>query len=129
MVAPKLSSMKEVLTIPGAIEGLTTRKDKTVRLTIGTQEMAPATAATLFRLQNAYIYLAIKEEDFGREDLEALQSMEAEMTDDVKKTHSQRLRAVLYRIWEQNNKGHTDFTSFYFAEMEKIITHYKNKLP
>ena len=121
--------MKEVLTIPGAIEGLTTRKDKTVRLTIGTQEMPPATAAALFGLQNAYIYLAIKEEDFGREELEALERLEADLLDDSRKSHSHRLRAVLYRVWEQDNKGFADFNSFYFAEMERLLNHYKKKLP
>lgn len=48
------------------------------------------------------------------------------------KTPSQRLRAVLYVLWEQN-EGHIDddridFEVFYRRKMEEIIEHFKGKL-
>ena len=43
------------------------------------------------------------------------------------KTKSQILRAVLFRIWEQNRKGFNEFEDFYAHEMERIIHHYKTK--
>jgi hypothetical protein len=48
--------------------------------------------------------------------------------DDTGKPLSQRLRAVLYRCWEQKPEGYKIFNDFYIAQMEKLITHYKNKL-
>ena len=39
-----------------------------------------------------------------------------------------RLRAVLYRNWEQNKEGYEDFQLYYNFKVEKIITHYKDKL-
>jgi hypothetical protein len=39
------------------------------------------------------------------------------------------LRAVLYRLREQENEGDvTDFDNWYGLEMNKIIDHYKSKL-
>lgn len=44
------------------------------------------------------------------------------------KTKSQRLRAVLYRLWEQKNQGYDVFDDFYNARMELLINQIKNKL-
>jgi hypothetical protein len=44
------------------------------------------------------------------------------------KTPSQRLRAVLYRVWQQDGKGFTDFEAYYQAQMEKLIEFYKGKI-
>lgn len=48
-------------------------------------------------------------------------------TDDTK-TPSQRLRDVLYRLWEQSPEGHKTFATYYPMMMEKITTHFKRKL-
>lgn len=121
--------MKHAIKFGGMIEALATRKDKTVRITIGTQELSPETGGELLRLQNAFVYAVLKEEDFGQEEVEAIEAMEAEFTDDKRKTLSKRLRNVLFRVWENDNKGFEDSGLFYIAEMERIIEHYKAKLP
>jgi hypothetical protein len=121
--------MKDVLLLPAQIEAVSTRKDKTVRLTVGTQEMTPAMAGELYRLQNALVFLAIKETEFGEHERAEIDGLESEFVDDTKKKPSARLRAVLYRVWEQDNKGFADFNLFYLHEMERIISHYKAKLP
>lgn len=48
-------------------------------------------------------------------------------TDDTK-TPSQRLRAVLFLMWKQDNQGHLTFTTYYEMMMEKIVNHFKGKL-
>ena len=48
--------------------------------------------------------------------------------DDKQKTHSQRLRDVLYVAWNQQGEGYQDFDSYYKFKMESIITHFKSKL-
>ena len=48
------------------------------------------------------------------------------------KSKSQRLRNVLYVYYENNIEPldkYAEFNEFYAYEMEKIIEHYKNKLP
>lgn len=119
--------MKPIL-FPAQIEGVSTRKDRTLRLTFGTQELTPDVKTTLFDLQNALCYVAVKPEDFGAGEIEQLEAHEAEFVDDNRKTKSQRLRAVLFVNWQQNKRGFDDFDAYYLAEMERIISHYKAKL-
>ena len=45
------------------------------------------------------------------------------------KTSSQRLRAVLYKVWEQNPKAQEfEFSLWYEAQMNKVIEKYKTIL-
>jgi len=46
-----------------------------------------------------------------------------------RKSKSQRLRAVLFLCWEQDNEGFEDSESYYRFHLEKIIQHYQSKLP
>jgi hypothetical protein len=45
----------------------------------------------------------------------------------TKKTQSQIMRNVIFRLWEKDNKG-LDFDSFYYLYTEKIINKIKEKL-
>lgn len=121
--------MKEIIVFAAQVDGLQSRKDKTLTVRFVTQELAPEKSAELFRLQNALVYVAVKPEDFGQEEREAL---EREKADELEigggKTLSKRLRDVLYILWQQKPDGYKDSNSHYIAQMEKIIQHYKNKL-
>ncbi len=117
-----------MLTIAAQIEGIATRKDRTILIRLGTQELSPGNAAELLGMGSALCYVAIKTEDFGVEELEKLEAYESEMGKPGK-TLSKRLRDVLFRYWEEDQQGYTDFPAFYLAKMEKIIGHYKAKLP
>lgn len=45
------------------------------------------------------------------------------------RTPSQRLRAVLYRLWEIEKQPGEDFDKYYKRKMEEIINWVKRKLP
>jgi len=121
--------MKDVIVFGAIVDGVATRKDKTITLRIGTQELSPEKAGQLFGLQNAAIFVAIKVENFGQEEREALEAMKAEELEiGGGKTLSKRVRDVLFRLWQQKPDGYKDSNSHYAAQMEKIIQHYKNKL-
>ena len=62
--------------------------------------------------------------NLSKEEIKALDSTEVEVEG---KTKSQRLRNVMYILWQQNQGLYT-FEEFYSLEMEKIIQHYKDKL-
>ena len=51
-----------MILLPAQIESITTRKDKTVKITIGTQELTPADAAKIFYLNQQFCYMALKPE-------------------------------------------------------------------
>jgi len=48
-----------MIILPAQIEGLTSRKDKTVKVTFGTQELAPNDAAQVFQLNQRFCYFII----------------------------------------------------------------------
>lgn len=121
-------SEKQIITFAAQVDGLSSRKDKTLTLRFVTQELAPEKSAELFRLQNALVYVAVKVEDFGKAEIEALEKAKADAMEFGAKTASRRLRDVLFRLWEQNPEGFKDSNSHYEAKMEKIIAHYKNQL-
>jgi isopentenyldiphosphate isomerase len=115
-----------MIIIGSVIEGIASRKDKTVRLTIGTQEMSPDKAAQLFGMTQQFCYMAIKKEDFNPSEVDTIESLKTDMEN--MKTPSQRLRAILYRNYEQSSEGYQDFATYYQAKMEKICDHFKSKL-
>lgn len=115
-----------MILLPAQIEGITTRKDKTIKLTIGTQELTPSEAAKMFYLNQQFCYMALKPEPFTRDEVDMVESMKADL--DSAKTPSQRLRSVLFRNYEQDNKGYKDFNTYYIGEMDRICEHYKSKL-
>ena len=51
-----------------------------------------------------------------------------EIKTDDRLTPAQRLRNVLYRLWEQDPQGHATSETHYLMMMEKLINHYKEKL-
>ena len=52
-----------MIIIPAQLESVGTRKDKTLKLTFGTNELSPAQASELFTIANQFGYLAFKDED------------------------------------------------------------------
>ena len=117
-----------MILIPATVSSIRSRKDLSLSVVFDTNEVAPATAGSLYAMQNKVVYLAIKETAFNAAETEELDGLEAEFIDDRKKTPSKRLRAVLYRLWEQKPEGYTDHKAHYAAKMEAIIEHFKAKL-
>ena len=110
------------------LEGVTTRKDKTVKLTFGTQELTPAEAGNVMAIANSFCFLAIKPESFTPTEKELMEQLKADSLTNAAKSPSQRIRAVLYRLWESNSEGYITFDSFYTFKMETIINHLKSKI-
>ena len=111
-----------MIIIAAQLESVGTRKDKTLKLTFGTNELSPSQASELFTIANQFGYL-----DFKREELDAVESLKSELEDTLKKP-SQRLRGVLFRLFEQDNDGFKTFSKYYDSKMEQLINHYKGKL-
>lgn len=115
-----------MILISGQIESLQTRKDKTIKLTFGTQELTPKQSAELFNLNQDFCYLAIKEEQFNNQETDLIDTLKADL--DTAKTPSQRLRGVLFKLYEQDSEGFKDFANYYLSKMELITNHYKAKI-
>jgi len=115
-----------MIILPAQIEGLTSRKDKTIKVTFGTQELSPVDAAQVFQLNQRFCYIAIKEETFQQDELNKLDDIKTNL--ETNKTPSQRLRGILYINYQQNNEGYKDFTTYYTSKMEVICEHFKLKI-
>lgn len=117
--------MKGVL-FAAQIEGIRSRKDRTVSITLGTQELAPDKAAEIFSLNQkmATAYLTAAEE-IPQQDQEIIDTIEPDLPG---KSPSQRVRAILFLLWKQNNEGFKDKNLHYLHHMEKIIDHLKSKI-
>jgi len=116
-----------MILVPAQLEAVTTRKDKTLKLTFGTNEITPVQASELFTTANKFGYLLFKEESFSRDEIEMVESLKTDLEDTMKKP-SQRLRGVLYRNYEMNNEGFNTFAKYYDSKMEQLILHFKSKL-
>ena len=102
-------------------------KDKTLKLVFETNEPTAEEIVEVAKLSQSFGYLAFKKDSFKQDEKEMLENLESDY-EDKGKTKSQRLRAVLYRNWEQKNEGYDTFSDYYSARMEKLINHFKNKL-
>jgi hypothetical protein len=112
--------------IEAVLEGIASRVDGTVNLKIATQELDSSKAGELFQMRGKYIKCLLSDSNIS--------TMEEELIDATSlnaptknKSRSSRLRAVLFRLHEQEASG-IDFEQYYNEKMEGLITHFKNKL-
>lgn len=117
-----------MITIPAILESVSTRKDRTLKLVFGTNELSPSQAGQLMADMEKFGWLAFKGEAFDKGETEMIESLKAEQVDGFK-SDSQRLRAVLYRKWEHDREGFSTAAKHYAHHMERIITHFKSTLP
>lgn len=119
--------LTDVILIPCLVESIKSRRDNTIAITIGTQELPPAKVGEIYGLQNKYSFVMLKPSEFTKSEVDIAATIKVD-PDDQGKTKSQRLRAVLYRLWEQQPDGHKEFDTFYSSRMEQLITSVKSRL-
>lgn len=115
-----------MIILPAQLEGIRTRKDRTLHIGFGTQELDPTTAGQVMALSQQLCYLAIKPDAFNAAESDLIDNLKADI-ELTAKTPAQRLRGVLFRLWEQQGVSE-DFPIFYEREMHRITEHYKTKL-
>lgn len=119
--------MNNMIIIPAIYEGSRDLKDRTKKLTFNTNEITPEQAAQLQIMVQQFVYVGIKLEPFTRDQQDMLADLKADF-DGFGKTPGQRMRAVLYKLWEQSSEGYADFNLYYQFKMEQLINHIKTKL-
>ena len=117
----------DLLIIPGQLISFQSLKDLTLKLVFETGEPTPAQMTSVMHSLQKAGYLAFNPDPFKEREKEMLSSLRVDY-DDTEKSKAQRLRAVLFRLWEQNHEGYEIPDDHYNHYLEKIIMHYKNKL-
>src|ERR1700749_1397853 len=110
----------KILKLPGYLSGFSSRADGSAGLRFTTQELQPDDFAQLQQHNGDFGTIYFRPNEVQEEEIPDEEAEES-------KKPSQRLRAVLYRLWEQNGKVGTS-ENYYREQMEKIISHVKTKL-
>ena len=117
------------LITPGQLVGYSPKKDKSITLRFETGEKTPGQVMDIHSMLDMFGYLYFKPEaQLTKDEILELDNLDTDLYDNPK-TQSQRLRNVLYMNWKLENKGYAEFKDYYKNETEKIIQHYKDKLP
>ncbi len=107
------------------IDKITTLKDKSVKITLDTQELSAGKAGELFTLRDTLATVYISPSEITDREMKQVDIIEPEMPG---KTPSQRMRDVLFILWKQNNEGYREFDGYYKYQMEKMTSELKNNI-
>lgn len=107
------------------ITKVTTMADQGIRVQIDTSELLPDGIAKLFDLRHKEMWVAFKDVVLEEKDIVSPDIVQPARG---QKTPSQRQRAVIFRIWEQNTTHTEEFEGYYIRTMESIIEQLKGKL-
>ena len=116
--------MKGIL-LPVYIESIASRKDKSIKIVLSTQEISPNYAGQIFGLNGALAIAYISQKEVSNKEVEMVDKLDTELGG---KTQSQRIRNVLYKLYEQDKEGFNSFDQYYHAKTEKYIDHLKNQI-
>jgi hypothetical protein len=113
--------------LPAHLERYRSLRDRTLSLSFETGELSPELMANIHYSLNKVGYLVFAPDALATHELEEIDNLKVEFND-AGKPPSQRMRAVLYRLFEQSPEGFKTFNDFYNHHMEIIIEHFKKKL-
>ena len=118
------------LIFEGAIEQVTTRRDNTIKITIGSQELDADQKAKLFGFSNKHSMILLSDSTITDAEINVIEKPlligDAINETTVLKSQSQRLRGALFFL-HQRTKSPMDFKDFYEMEMEDIINQINNQ--
>ena len=101
------------------LEGLTSKKDRSLSLRFSTPELSSTEKATLMDLQGQVLESLLQPSD---EEFPDIQEVKNEVD---RKTPSARLRGILWVLWDKRGRQ-GDFNSWYTQNMEKFIQKIKD---
>lgn len=105
------------------IDGVSAKKDSTLTIRLGTQELTPNDTSEIFKFANRQIWVGFAET--------AITNLDVPKTVDELdggKSTSERLLAVLYVYWNTKTDKTKPFETFRKDYLEKIIQNIKDKL-
>lgn len=112
------------LKVPSQITRIQTMADGGLRLFVDTQEISAEDKAAVMELHKQIGWFLFSESQIKEEDVLNLPDIQL---DKGEKSPSQRLRAVLYLLWEkQGKKGSSE--QFYRDYLERVISKLKEQL-
>ena len=116
--------MNKLIT-PAILNSYRPKKDKSVSITFETQEYTAQQIGELHGLVGSYGALVFKPEDqLTSAEIKEIDELDLEVGG---KTKAQRLRNVLYKVWE-TTESEVEFKDFYAEKMEGLIDKLKEDI-
>ena len=118
--------MMDGVLFPVIVQGIKTRVDGSLSITVETPELSDSKVGEVFGLRKkpAMMYLSPKD-IISQKEIDQVNAIDAEIEG---KTPSKRLRDVIYVLFTQQPDGYKDFELFYKFKMNQITEHLKSKL-
>ena len=108
------------------IGSVRSRVDGTISITLETPEISGGKVGELFDLRKKVAYCYISARTIETNDKKLVDGLNPELKG---KSPGQRLHAVFFLKWQQDNEGYKDSDMYYQSKMNALIEHYKNDLP
>jgi hypothetical protein len=121
-----MSDTPQIFNLQGTLEKVSTRKgDKSLLISIATQETSPVKAGYIMSMQDQHIYFFMAGREFTSEEAMALPEPKRE---GQKYSQSQKLRFKLFDIHVSKGGSKETFDEYYNTIMEELIVFYETKL-
>jgi len=105
------------------IDNIMAKKDRTLSLKLGTQELGSEDSSYLLSLMGKQLWIGLAETE-----IESLEVPDVVPEMKGEKSPSQRLKAIIYKIWELKSGQKQPFPSYYEDYMFKLCESLKGKL-
>ena len=92
--------MRKTIVFEGGVDNIRTLADNSLRVSLGTPEFAPETVGNLYSVLKQPGFIVLSSAPITEQQIEAVESASIDMEFETK-TPAQRMRAVMYRLWEQ----------------------------
>ncbi len=115
---------EKMFQVPAEISRVQTMSDGGLRLFVDTQELNQDDKAKVMSLHRKLGWFIMKEAPVEPEDMDVPEYVKEFKQD---KTPSQRMRSVLYLLWQKEGESGV-FDDFYKRKMEEVIEYFKKKL-
>ena len=113
--------MKVPFTAAATVTRISSTADGGLSIGLRTQELSAAEKTLCMDYHNSFGHFLFKENEFQESDIPK------QDIGDAKKTPSQRLRSIMYKLYKQSGTN-VDFEVYYRLEMDKINEHFKKKI-
>jgi len=110
------------------VERVGTTLDGSLKITLALQEIPSGVGGELIDIRGKYVKVLITDDNISSLEQDAVAASQMTGITNKKNSPSQRLRGVIFRRWENDNKGHAKFETYYEYEMEAIISKEKEYL-
>lgn len=113
----------KTINLQAVITSIRSRADGSIGLSMSSPELTPEEKTLFFQLQNINLKVSITPQDTNEAPEE--HRVDADLN---QKTQAQRIRAVLFLLWQKDNEDFSDFDIYYRNKTEKIINSLKARL-